>query len=106
VAPAKVLLPPSVSVPAPALVNANVPAVFWMTPENVELEPLLPIVNVGVLPATVSTVPLPDRPLRTALLAFKSSVPPTVTSPLPAPEGMALATPRRRVPLLTTVLPL
>ena len=41
------------------------------------LEPLLlPTVKMGVPPATVSTVPVPKRPLMAALYVFRSNVPP------------------------------
>ena len=61
---------------ATGLEQAQRSALFWIVPPNV-LEPLLlPTVKMGVPPATVSTVPVPKRPLMAALYVFRSNVPP------------------------------
>ncbi len=44
--------------PLPILISETVPAVFWMTPLNVLLAPLLPTISVLVPPDKLSTIAL------------------------------------------------
>ncbi len=47
--------------PLPIFCRANAPALFRIVPPKVLVALLLPTVSVGLPPATVSTVPLPER---------------------------------------------
>ena len=67
VAPVYVFAPERSSVPLPTFCRASAPALFWIVPPNVLVALLLPTVKVGVPPARVSIVPLPER-LPTAAL--------------------------------------
>ena len=101
------MAPDSVSVPVPVLVSASVPVVFCTTPVKPLLALFPPTVSVEVPPATVSTVPAPLSPLIVSLKVFRSSVPVTLTLPLPAPSGITPAAPSLSMPkLLTVVSPL
>src|SRR5262245_1147067 len=76
-----------------------------MTPENVLVALLPPTVNVAEPAAVLSTVPPPDNPLIVSLPPFRSSVPVTLTLPLPTPSGMTPDAPSLSVPALIVVLP-
>jgi hypothetical protein len=98
------LLPESVSLPVPTLVNATVLMLLpsWILPEKAP--PLLPLptVSVDALPLLVmAPVPAPLNALIVGLLPFRSSVPPTVTSPM----GSAPAEPSFKVPAVMLVKP-
>ena len=105
VRPPNVLMPVRVSVPVPVLVKASVPVVFWIIPPNVLVALLLPTVSIGVPPATVSTVPPPDKPLMVSLKVFRSRMPVTLMLPLPLPSGMTLLAPNCNMPALMMVSP-
>ena len=99
--------PDSVSVPVPILARDSVPRVSVITPEKVLVALLPPTDNVGDPPDRVSTLPVPLRPLIVSLLPFRSSVPATLTLPLPAPSGITPAAPSLSMPpTLTVVSPL
>ena len=97
--------PLKLSVPAPVLLRASVPAVFCSRPVKLPPASLLPTVSVTAPATVVSTTPAPDRPLIVSLKPFRSSVPATATLPLPAPSGITPAAPSLSMPALTVVLP-
>ena len=65
---------------------------------------LLPTVSVGLPPATVSTVPLPERLLTMRLIVFRSRAP-LALSATAEPVGRPEADPSCKTPLLTVVPP-
>ena len=74
--------------PLPTFCRADAPALFWIVPPNVVETVLLPTVKVGVPPARVSIVPLPERLPTVALYVFRSNVPPPrVTLPVLGKSG-------------------
>ena len=60
VGPLYVLVPLRSSTPAPILVKATVPLVFWITPPKAPLAPLAPTESVQKPPPRLSTVPAPE----------------------------------------------
>ena len=100
------VVPERVSVPEPVLVKAKVPAVFLITPLNELVALLLPTVNIGVPPATVSTVPAPLRPFIVSLEYYSNRVCPLHSHYLPDPSGILFAAPSLSMPAAMVLSPL
>jgi class 3 adenylate cyclase len=91
-----VFVPSRVNVPAPALVSATVPAPFSITPENVVLAPLPPVVRVEVIAAVllVTKPPVRPPPCNDPILSSvpaRSTVTPAAFPSTPAPPSGTLS---------------
>ena len=91
--------------PVPVLTRLRVPLPSCKTPEKFPEALLSPVVRVTGEPWLLVMVPAPESPLRVRLKLLTSSVPLTVTSPFPVPEGMAAALASCMMPVEMVVPP-